>query len=162
MVPVGDRLAFTVHAWWAGAIGFLGKDVENRSMRFPGSLLGERVAVHCGVGLPDPVEEALVAARIGWRDPSGVVGFVDREGVPLVPVGPGSRPPGGVVRLGAVVAEVTLAGQHRPGRGCGPWCDSGAAWHWELEGVEVVEPFPARGMPGFWSCPRPGGGGGRG
>lgn len=40
--------ALTLHAPWAWAICYLGKDIENRSWQPPATMIGQRIAIHAG------------------------------------------------------------------------------------------------------------------
>ena len=40
--------ALTLHAPWAWAICYLGKDVENRTCKPPAGMVGQRIAIHAG------------------------------------------------------------------------------------------------------------------
>jgi hypothetical protein len=43
--------ALTLKAPWGTAIATLGKDVENRTWKPPASIIGQRIAIHQGVGV---------------------------------------------------------------------------------------------------------------
>ncbi len=57
-------------------------------------------------------------------------------------------------QLGQVIAVAELVGCRRIGSvDPHPWAIAGA-WGWELEGIELVQPFGLRGAPGLWFAPR--------
>ena len=135
-----DTRALTVKQPWVWAICHEGKNVENRSKRFPSTVpLPATVLLHAGQGEADLGDQGHDAWALRYE---------------------AEFPP---VR-GALVAAMTITGCHHadeceavpgdlqtaPGRFCSPWAlpDS---WHWVIGDVTLLdEPEPHRGSLGLW------------
>lgn len=151
---------------WAGCIAHIGKDVENRTRRFPLALIGAEVAIHAGQSVADAIISvpdgdawaALFASNAEWdawrfwylgQKPRDVVNWPPK------------------LTLGAVVAVARVTGSHFCGEGfcgehaveacagvlCSKWAQIDQ-WHWQLANVRpLAEPVPAKGALGLWKVP---------
>ncbi|MEU8151702.1 hypothetical protein [Nonomuraea sp. NPDC048901] len=119
---------------WAYAIGFLGKDVENRSWSTHHRGL---LAIHASAGWDGDEAQSAVAftARCGYsaveparRQRSAIVAVVD-------------------------LADLCCRGLDGRGCSCGSWAISGQC-HWRLADVRPLPtPIPCKGSLGLWDLP---------
>lgn len=143
--------AITLHAPWAWAICYLGKDIENRTWKPPAELIGQRIAIHAGskslwkwriwqpvLDLWDVIDQSCTWDKIN-RYGSSVDSFRS--------VKERDRFCSAIVAT-AVIAEVL------------PPQDTDAGWHiagqygWKLTDVQVLPtPVKCKGKLGFWTVP---------
>lgn len=121
--------ALTLHAPWAHAVAWLGKDIENRTWRPPASVIGTRIAIHAG------------AMRTA---PSMV-----RDWVRVAAAANASVPLGGFAA--AAIVATAIIGE--------PVTESDSPWWigpigWPLIDVRRLDkPIPMKGRLGLWTLP---------
>lgn len=146
--------ALTLHAPWAWAICYLGKDIENRSWQPPATIIGERIAIHAG----GPAQWDAMYRKFRWAPV-----FVCANRAPLLD--------GAQDKVRATFKSGDVAYKAERDRFCSsivataviskvlPPQDIDAGWYiagnygWKLTDVQVLsQPVPiARGMLGFWN-----------
>lgn len=118
--------ALTLHAPWAHAVAWLGKDIENRSWRPPASVIGTRIAIHAG-------------ARATEDEWSSVI-LTSGKPVPL-----GGFATSAIVATAIIGEPVTESDS--------PWFIPGN-FGWPLIDVRrLPEPIPCKGRLGLWALP---------
>jgi len=119
--------ALTLHAPWAHAVAWLGKDIENRTWRPPASVIGTRIAIHAGAGgKPASHQLAWEAAQRAGRDMIGPYAI-------------------GALVATAIIGEPVTASDS-------PWWIGPIGW--PLIGVRrLPEPIPCKGRLGLWTLP---------
>ena len=116
--------ALTLHAPWAHAVAWLGKDIENRSWRPPASVIGTRIAIHAGATATDA--EYFELARIARTN--------DFDGVWR-----------GALVATAIIGEPVTSSDS-------PWFSGPIGW--PLIDVRRLDvPIPMKGRLGLWTLP---------
>lgn len=120
--------ALTVRRPWSGLIIYGGKNIENRGWPPPRKIVGQRIAIHAGLGddLTNELAsriEAFTGAIITCRTmQTGIIGTVRIVGITQDPIS--------------------------------PWCQAGAGYWWVLADPKPLErPIPCRGRLGLWKLP---------
>jgi len=132
--------ALTVLQPWASCIAYFGKRVENRTWRPPESMLGQRIAIHAGVGLDKSGWDAFWTNR-DLVGPNTCISFA--MGLMLASPKAGR----GVILATAVIERITTEGDS-------PWFTG--PFGWVLREVETLEPddwVKCRGAQGLWTLP---------
>lgn len=133
--------ALTLQQPWAWAIGYAGKNVENRSRNLAGAYRGQ-LLIHAGLRLDEAgfYDEMIKAAFARYDDSWVLSEQVDQLGVVV-----------GVVDL-ASVHHGSDHGQHQLDR-CSPWAQHDQ-WHLTLANPRPLpRPIPCRGHLGLWTPP---------
>ncbi len=123
--------ALTLHAPWAYAVAWKGKNIENRTWAPPARLVGQRLAIHAGLAQPRADWDALsmIAGRLGL--------VVTASDVPR----------------GAIVAIATVAGLvGEEDARANPWFVGPCGWILR-DVVTLPEPVPCKGAQGIWRLP---------
>lgn len=138
--------ALTLHAPWAHAVAWLGKDIENRSWRPPASVIGTRIAIHAGA---TKTEAEWSRVHEAWRR-SGLA-VDDDEAIAI-----------SALVCTAVVKSVldtridkgSVAMLHSEAAAIvdSPWFIGPVAW--KLTDVRRLDkPIPCKGRLGLWTLP---------
>lgn len=126
--------AITLKQPWATAMMTLGKDVENRCWKMPASIMGQRVAIHAGLGWDRHGGELLAVVQNNVSR-GCLLGSVVFKGF----VNPRER-----VHAGLVAEEVEAVLRSR-------WAEPDSEFWWYVaEPRSLSIPIPCRGALGFW------------
>ena len=163
MTALEPMRALTLKPWWAHAVAFLDKDIENRAKPPPEALIGKRIAIHAGAptwastAWLDEIDRAMGRERRRmWvrrhRDRHGHLTDPGGTIVPLMEPTLYARP--GLAQVRAIVATADLAGilhDHNPRP---RWGIEGMVW-WMLRDVRpLYQPVHVeRGQLGLWRLP---------
>lgn len=129
--------ALTLKQPWATAIITLGKDVENRCWKVPGEIVGQRIAIHAGLGWDDRAGE-LLSLRRDDVSRGALIGSVHIKGFAV----PQQRK---CVGLTSEELEIVLSSR---------WAEPDSEfWWYVVEPCALAEPIPCRGMLGLWKLP---------
>lgn len=129
--------ALTLKQPWATAIFHLGKDVENRCWKVPEKIVGQRIAIHAGMGWDERAGE-LLSLRKDDVPRGALLGSVELKGF----VAPGQRK-----HIGLTDEELKIVLSSR-------WAEPDSEFWWHVrEPIALPEPISCKGMLGFWELP---------
>lgn len=120
--------ALTLHAPWAHAVAWLGKDIENRTWRPPASVIGTRIAIHAGATETEWEWIAIARTCALSNGPLNV----------FVPT------PSALVAT-AIIGEPVTASDS-------PWWIGPIGWPL-IDVRRLPEPIPCKGRLGLWTLP---------
>lgn len=137
--------ALSITQPWAGAIAWLGKDVENRTWGtdYRGSLL-----IHASAGREPTAQRLASTLTVAYL--AAGPGGESAAGRKLTAVNAAAQPTGRHLALAELV-DVCRAGLTGQACKCGRWAEPGRV-HWRLANVQPLTPqIPARGRLGLWT-----------
>ena len=124
--------ALTLHAPWAHAVAWLGKDIENRTWRPPASVIGTRIAIHAGARAS--VKQRLtIASRIAEASNLPVIAILD------------CHPAESALVATAIIGEPVTESDS-------PWWIGPIGWPL-IDVRRLPEPIPCKGRLGLWTLP---------
>jgi hypothetical protein len=127
--------ALTLHAPWAHAVAWLGKDIENRGWRPPASVIGTRIAIHAGASPGDGSEWRAVVRSTKRADAE----WVDRMADAMLRF-----------RVSALVATAIIGEPVTASDS--PWWIGPIGWPL-IDVRRLREPIPMKGRLGLWTLP---------
>lgn len=125
--------ALTLHAPWAHAVAWLGKDIENRSWRPPTSAIGTRIAIHAGTAVTEDEWERITDMAL--RGPF----TVKRLDETMRHYGKSA------LVATAIIGEPVTASDS-------PWWIGPIGWPL-IDVRRLPEPIPCKGRLGLWTLP---------
>lgn len=131
--------ALTLHAPWAHAVAWLGKDIENRSWRPPASVIGTRIAIHAGLSFPRADWMRVVTIADGLSPASRGLFTPIAIGVALTP-----KARSALVATAIIGEPVTTSDS--------PWWIGPIGWPL-IDVRRLDKPIPCKGRLGLWTLP---------